>query len=573
MAEISGVWLFNETLTRSGTRASVSVNFKSNGADYSGMNYAGSSNMWVVSYTPPEPYGVVGYYNGKGWCTNSADYKTFTVVPELRTVDFGNTPQEVDDAFYTWFTNRATKQETHAHTHSYTETVTTPATCTTPGIKTYTCAECGESYTEAIPMTAHSYVNGVCTVCGAINPEGAELYRIQREDLEAIGDQVRRLCALEETDTMGPVRMAQELENLNIELEEVYVSATTEEQVITPSEGYYGISKVIVEAVDDDHGGGEGGEGDEIIDAGDVSFGDEYTETGRFDYGDSPDGTENVFSEIPAGAYQLILRAGLKPRYVHYINLNGVQYLYEADEPIYVYFAHGQYRKQTDNSVTNGWRLCVASNAYTVYHTNLSTGQKSSFACNGETALHRGWEERPQISGAPYYEVGLHQYEGYMMNAMAEIGNSALSGGGTSSEQDSIFLIVSDSQLYSDGTNITNADGSVYTVYKYDYDTDTWEVFEETSGPYSIGSMEIVWTSHPISDSTTGETAINGSNPPKADTESSPGAYDDEYIISGESVNSLIAAAQKITGTTDRMTVEEATRVLEEYYASLNGKT
>ena len=59
------------------------------------------------------------------------------------------------------------------HAHAYTATVTTAATCTTPGVRTYACA-CGESYTEAIPATGHSYVrteeNGnyvyTCSVCG-----------------------------------------------------------------------------------------------------------------------------------------------------------------------------------------------------------------------------------------------------------------------------------------------------------------------------------------------------------------------------------------------------------------------
>ena len=55
------------------------------------------------------------------------------------------------------------------HEHSYTSAVTTAATCTTDGVRTYTCS-CGDSYTESIPATGHSYVDGVCTVCGATDP-------------------------------------------------------------------------------------------------------------------------------------------------------------------------------------------------------------------------------------------------------------------------------------------------------------------------------------------------------------------------------------------------------------------
>ncbi|MBQ7415437.1 MAG: starch-binding protein, partial [Oscillospiraceae bacterium] len=55
-------------------------------------------------------------------------------------------------------------------THSYTAKVTTAATCTTAGVKTYTCGSCGDSYTESIAALGHSYVSGVCTNCGENEP-------------------------------------------------------------------------------------------------------------------------------------------------------------------------------------------------------------------------------------------------------------------------------------------------------------------------------------------------------------------------------------------------------------------
>lgn len=91
-----------------------------------------------------------------------------------------------------------TWQETSVtpHAHSYTVSETTAATCTEPGVITYTCA-CGDSYTEEISAPGHdlsykdlldgtheercsrcdfydlvacTYVNGVC-ICGAKEPE------------------------------------------------------------------------------------------------------------------------------------------------------------------------------------------------------------------------------------------------------------------------------------------------------------------------------------------------------------------------------------------------------------------
>lgn len=56
------------------------------------------------------------------------------------------------------------------HKHSYTEEITKEATCTEEGEKTYTC-DCGDSYTEKIPMTEHHYGDDdKCTECGQTNP-------------------------------------------------------------------------------------------------------------------------------------------------------------------------------------------------------------------------------------------------------------------------------------------------------------------------------------------------------------------------------------------------------------------
>ena len=47
--------------------------------------------------------------------------------------------------------------------------VTTPATCLGAGVRTYTCTVCGSTRTEAIAASgSHSFVNGVCTVCGLV---------------------------------------------------------------------------------------------------------------------------------------------------------------------------------------------------------------------------------------------------------------------------------------------------------------------------------------------------------------------------------------------------------------------
>ncbi len=59
--------------------------------------------------------------------------------------------------------------------HSYDDgTVTENATCCEAGMKTYTCTVCGKNKTEFIPKTTtHNYTNGTCIDCGADDPQYA----------------------------------------------------------------------------------------------------------------------------------------------------------------------------------------------------------------------------------------------------------------------------------------------------------------------------------------------------------------------------------------------------------------
>ena len=58
-----------------------------------------------------------------------------------------------------------------AHTHTWDNgVVTTPATCTGAGVKTFTCS-CGATKTETIAALGHDYNNGVCNHCHDKQPE------------------------------------------------------------------------------------------------------------------------------------------------------------------------------------------------------------------------------------------------------------------------------------------------------------------------------------------------------------------------------------------------------------------
>ena len=76
-----------------------------------------------------------------------------------------------------------------AHVHNYTAAVTKATTCAEEGVKTYTCS-CGSSYTEAVPVVAHSFGDYIynddattekdgtktatCSVCGATDTVTSE---------------------------------------------------------------------------------------------------------------------------------------------------------------------------------------------------------------------------------------------------------------------------------------------------------------------------------------------------------------------------------------------------------------
>ena len=61
-------------------------------------------------------------------------------------------------------------EEIAATGHNYAATVTAP-TCTAQGYTTHTCTSCGRSYVDSYTAAlGHSYKNGSCTRCGALDP-------------------------------------------------------------------------------------------------------------------------------------------------------------------------------------------------------------------------------------------------------------------------------------------------------------------------------------------------------------------------------------------------------------------
>ena len=129
-------------------------------------NYDASSGINISQYTY---HGKVNqlfrfYDAGNGYCYIKSKLGTYVDVAN------GDAVNNTNVWAYAFNGSNAQKWKIQTHTHSYSSKVTTSATCTKTGVRTYTCF-CGVSYTETIAKTAHSYTSKItkaatCTATG-----------------------------------------------------------------------------------------------------------------------------------------------------------------------------------------------------------------------------------------------------------------------------------------------------------------------------------------------------------------------------------------------------------------------
>ena len=96
------------------------------------------------------------YDAGNGYCYIKSKLGTYVDVQN------GDNVNNTNVWAYSFNGSNAQKWKLESHSHSYTAQITTAATCTKSGVRTYTCY-CCYSYTEPIPKTAHSYSSVVTT--------------------------------------------------------------------------------------------------------------------------------------------------------------------------------------------------------------------------------------------------------------------------------------------------------------------------------------------------------------------------------------------------------------------------
>lgn len=88
-------------------------------------------------------------------------YETTTVAPTTEAKGYDlHTCKNCGDSYKDNYTDKLPDETEPPHQHSYTSKITKAATCTEDGVKTFTCS-CGDSYTETIDATGHSYSSKV----------------------------------------------------------------------------------------------------------------------------------------------------------------------------------------------------------------------------------------------------------------------------------------------------------------------------------------------------------------------------------------------------------------------------
>ncbi len=130
--------------------------------------YAGTEEQWAevaVGQTGNEPLlgATIGF---DAQCVHSYDAGTVTKEPTCGAAG-------VKTYTCALCGNEKTEVLTATLGHSYDEgIIVEDATCTDAGIKIYTCTECGKNKTEYVPkLQTHSYTNGTCIHCGADDPK------------------------------------------------------------------------------------------------------------------------------------------------------------------------------------------------------------------------------------------------------------------------------------------------------------------------------------------------------------------------------------------------------------------
>lgn len=470
-------------------------------------------------------------------------------------------------------------------------------------------------------LAGHSIVNKIRLaqvyrddIIAAIEEKGISAadeqpFRTVADLVKQIIRQAKTVTPTTEEQIIVPDEGVYGLESVTVEgvqLQEINVWSTDTEQVITPDEGYMGFSKVTVDAVES-----SGGWGDDYGGAvEDTTWGDEYTDTdvptGNLDYSGGADENPSYIPEIPGeGDYKVLFKNGMKEGTLFRYTVNSTTGGRETKEikssfgdPIFVYNAYGTY--DSEHLMPNGQLHPTIIDYIWVYHPEKSVSYKVRTLPNTE------WSEPResmsyysdargcfakcggvigggniitgevgkglQCEGLPKYNVGHFATSSEVYTAMRIAGTSHA----VVSDTEQYVAFVSKTPIYYDGSSITNADGSPMSIYNVDAaDGNEWVYTGATDGTsVPVGGYDLTWNSHDLKDMNGEDVTAEKSDDPIPEMTSTgeptltPVEREGTYSVDGDTMNGLVGAAQKVTGSTTPLSPTEATAALDDYMAN-----
>ena len=161
----------------------INANTEVHAFSFSTLTVAGSGSHLVNEWDPSASNNNMTYSNGvwtKVYTGVSAGTYEFKIVGDNdwnKAFPYANASYKVEqDNSVVTITLGGNGVNVDVHAHTYTESITTSATCTTTGVKTFRCS-CGDTYTETIDKLGHDWDDATCTApktcatCGATEGE------------------------------------------------------------------------------------------------------------------------------------------------------------------------------------------------------------------------------------------------------------------------------------------------------------------------------------------------------------------------------------------------------------------
>lgn len=375
-------------------------------------------------------------------------------------------------------------------------------------------------------------------------------------------------------------------------LEEAHVYPTNEPQELLPRDGYCGFSRVLVDASP----GGGGGDypGEDWEPAEDETFGDDYynVPTGNYDYSAGADAEPSYIPEIPGEGYKALFSQKLKlgNQFHYYIDGVGYDVKFKYNGPGYLYTTYG-YWLDDDGSYAKWMHIFLYSETeFDVLEKKSTAESWTDHGLSAPSHYSNGWFYdlwQGSSSGSPinnsYYTPG-HPWSitgmpvfdlGRFLDHDTFLIESRKLATSTESEEmgsDQFIAFVSPTQILYDGSVINNADKSPMTIYECNAsDKNTWSEIGKTDGTdYQVGAYTLVWNSHDLKDMTGQFVTQSKSDEPIAEMSEGdigiPVERNETYTIEGETVNTFVSAAQKVTGGKTPLTPTNAALALDEYY-------